>query len=229
MLLIGLRVATPIFSLLIYSMVYILSTKKLRGIVKILLWFAMMVSVIGVLLWHEKLQDDTRGSENVTVENLGSGCIGNRLERIDILSRRSVPTMLFGSGPGSNSFYSFIWWWEKKDSHHDLLTIIIESGFVGLSATLLFLFLLFRRLDREGLPLIWFLMSGSLVSNALLQRPILATLFWLAVAIAALRIDNKLQISWRKKQKQRPLQRPQTTHPRRQHRHGVGPNPKPAK
>ena len=88
----------------------------------------------------------------------------------------------------------------KKDSHHDFLTIIIESGFVGLSATLLFLFLLFRRLGREGLPLFWFLMSGSLVSNALLQRPILATLFCLAVAIAALRIDNKLQISWRKKQ-----------------------------
>lgn len=110
-----------------------------------------------------------------------------------------------------------------------ILIIIIESGFVGLSATLLFLFLLFRRLGREGLPLFWFLMSGTLVSNALLQRPILATLFWLAVAISALRIDNKLQISWREKQKQRPLQRPQTTHPRRQHRHGVGPNPKPAK
>lgn len=196
-LLIGMRVATPIFMLLNYSLLHIILTKRLRTGTKILLWFAILASLVAILFWHETLQEQVRGAEAASVENLGSGRIGTWLGRIDLLSRRNIPTMLFGSGPGSDSFVSEIWWWEKKNSHNDFLTIVVESGFVGLLAILLFLFLLFHRLGRDGIPLIFLLLSASSVSNALLQRPIIATLFWLAVALAALRVDQRLQARWR--------------------------------
>ncbi len=198
-LLMGIRVATPMFMLLNYGLLHILLTKRLATGTKFLLWFAMLASLVAVLSWHETLQEDVRGGEAETVENLGSGRVGTWLGRIDLLSRRDLPTLAFGSGPGSDNFYSRIWWWEKKDSHHDLLTIIIESGLIGLLAVFFFLFLLFHRLGREGPPLIWFLLSGSLISNALLQRPIIATLFWLAVALAALRVDQRMKARWRER------------------------------
>ena len=200
-LLVGMRVATPIFMLLNYGLLHILLTRQLKGGTKILLWIAILGSLVAVLVWHETLQEEVRGGEAATVENLGSGRIGTWLGRIDLLSRRDVPTLLFGSGPGSDRFVSEIWWWEKKDSHNDFLTIILESGLVGFLAVLLFLFLLFRRLGRDGLPLAWFLLSGSSLSNALLQRPIIATLFWLAVALAALRVDLRLQARWRQRRR----------------------------
>jgi len=215
-LLIGMRVATPIFMLLNYGLLHILLTKRLRTGAKLLLWFAILASLIAVLFWHEALQDDLRGGVAVPVENLGSGRIGTWLGRIDLMSRRSVSELLFGSGLGSDQFYSKIWWWEKKDSHHDFLTIIIESGFAGLSAILLFLFLLFRRLGGDGAPLVWFLLAGSSVSNALLQRPIIATLFWLAVALAALRVEQRLQARWRQKKLQRRNIRQRNGPPRRE-------------
>lgn len=196
-LLIGMRVATPIFMLLNYSLLHINLTKRLRTGAKVLLWFAIFASLVAVLFWHETLQEEARGAEAASVENLGSGRVGTWLGRIDLLSQRNIPTLLFGSGPGSDKFFSEIWWWEKKDSHNDFLTVIIESGFVGLLAVLLFLFLLFHRLGRDGIPLIFLLLSSSSLSNALLQRPIIATLFWLAVALAALRVDQRLQARWR--------------------------------
>jgi hypothetical protein len=196
-LLIGMRVATPIFMLLNYGLLHILLTKRLRTGSKILLWSTIFASIVAVLFWHEALQEEVRGAGAASVENLGSGRVGTWLGRIDLLSRRSVPELLFGSGIGSDLFYSEIWWWEKKDSHHDFLTIIIESGFIGLSAILLFLFLLFRRLGTDGVPLAWFLLSGSSLSNALLQRPIIATLFWLALALAAVRMEKRLKAQWR--------------------------------
>ncbi len=195
-ILIGLRVATPIFMLLNYGLLHTLLTRQLKVSTKILLWIAMAGSIVMVLIWHEALQDEARGVEVDNVENLGSGRIGTWLGRIDLLAERDVGTLLFGSGPGSDRFYSEIWWWEKKDSHHDLLTTTIESGFLGLFCVFLFLFLLFRRLGREGAPLFWFMISGSFVSNALMQRPIIATLFWLSVALAASRVDEQLRQSW---------------------------------
>ena len=196
LLLVGMRVATPIFMLLNYGLLHILFTRKLKGGTKILLWFTIVGSMVAVLVWHEAMQEQVRGEEIQSAENMGSGRVGTWLGRIDLLSRRSVPSLLFGTGPGSDSFYSEIWWWEKKDSHHDLLTTTIESGFLGLSSVFLFLFLLFRRLGRDGFPLAWFLISGSLVSNALMQRPIIATMFWIAVALAAIRIDEQLRVRW---------------------------------
>lgn len=199
-LLIGMRVATPIFMLLNYCLLHILLTKQLGTGNKILLWFTIVASIVAVLFWHEGLQEEVRGGAAASVENLGSGRVGTWLGRLDLIAQRDLPKLLFGSGIGSDQFYSVIWWWEKKDSHHDLLTIVIESGFIGLMAILFFLFILFRRLGSDGMPLAWFLLSGSSLSNALLQRPIIATLFWLTVALAALRVDQRLQARWREQQ-----------------------------
>ena len=208
-LLLGLRVATPIFMLLNYGLLQSLLAKQHKVITKILLWSAMLISIFAVLTWHEAIQEEARGSETESVENMGSGRIGTWLGRIDLISRRDVPGLLFGSGPGSDRFASEIWWWEKKDSHHDILTVIIESGLVGFMAIALFLFLLFQRLGHDGAPLVWFFLSGSLVSNALMQRPIIATLFWLAVALAAVRVDQRLLARWRQQQALRRMSRRQ--------------------
>jgi hypothetical protein len=209
LLLIGMRVATPIFMLLNYGLLHTLLTRNLRTGAKMVIWAGMIFSIVAVLFWHEALQDQVRGGADASVENLGSGRVGTWLGRIALLGRRSVPALLFGTGPGSDRFFSEIWWWEKKDSHHDFLTTVIESGFVGLLALLLFLFLLFRRLGREGAPLIWFLISGSMVSNALIQRPIIATLFWLAVALAASRVDRQMRSLWREQQRRQKILRQQ--------------------
>ena len=208
-LLVGFRVATPIFMLLNYSMLHILLAKRLKRGMKIILWIGIVISIVAVLFWHEALQEEVRGAEIASIDNLGSGRVGTWLERIDLISNRSITGMLFGSGPGSDSFYSYIWWWEKKDSHNDFITIIIESGILGFISVMLFLFLFFRRLGIIGMPLAWFLLSGSLVSNALLQRPIIATLFWLAVAIAALRVDEQMRLRWRNYQKRQNVLRKQ--------------------
>lgn len=206
---IGMRVATPIFMLLNYGLLHTLLTRNLRTGAKMVIWSGMVLSIVAVLFWHEALQDQVRGGAAASVENLGSGRVGTWLGRIALLSRRSAPALLFGTGPGSDRFFSEIWWWEKKNSHHDFLTTVIEIGFVGLLAVLLFLFLLFRRLGREGAPLMWFLVSGSLVSNALMQRPVIATLFWLAVALAALRVDRQLQALWRRQRERQKILRQQ--------------------
>jgi hypothetical protein len=44
-------------------------------------------------------------------------------------------------------------------------------------------------LGAVGYPLLAYLLAGSAVSNALILRPLLFSMFWIAVALAALRQD----------------------------------------
>jgi|GEM_PF-5692725 len=186
-LLIGLRVATPIFMLLNYGLVHVLLTRRLSAMQKAGIWLLMAMGIAAVLIWHESMQAGLGG--DVHLHNLGSGRIGTWLHRIDLLGQRDLLSLLLGSGPGSDNFTTAIWWWEGKNSHHDLLMLAIEAGIVGLTLWFAYVCFVMRDLGRIGLPLLWCYLSGTLVSNALVGRPYLACLFWVAVALAAQRVD----------------------------------------
>jgi len=201
-LLIGLRVATPIFMLINYGLVHVLLTRRLSSLQKAGIWLLMVLGIVAVLVWHEALQIAAGGSTG-HIENLGSGRIGTWLHRIELLGQRDLLTLLVGTGPGSDVFTSPIWWWEGKDSHNDLLMLTIEIGLLGLSLWLACVYFLLRGLGRGGLPLAWFFLSGALISNALVGRPYLACLFWISVALAGQRRDLHLWRVRRRRQRRR--------------------------
>lgn len=193
LLLLGNRVATPLMMLLNYAMLHVVLTRRLNFAVKSAVFLAVIFGVVAVLVAHEAQQSAVHGEREVQVERLGSGRIGTWIGRLELLSRRSPETLLFGTGPGSDHFFSPIWLSEKKDSHNDLLTVTIESGFVGLFAVLFFYIYVFRRLGRNGLPLFIFFFSGSMLSNGLINRPLISALFWFVAALVLQRVDSRRQ------------------------------------
>jgi hypothetical protein len=122
---------------------------------------------------------------DVPFEEMGSGRVGTWISRIDMIFDRDIGTNLLGSGPGSDLFFSPMWWWGKKYSHNDLLTTVIEDGFVGLTCILGLFAMIFFRFGRATLPVLIFFAVGSLSDGALMERPVPFVLYWIAVAIAA--------------------------------------------
>ena len=70
-------------------------------------------------------------------------------------------------------------------SHNDLLTTVIEDGFLGLFCILGLFAMIFVRFGRATLPVLVFFASGSLTDGALMERPVPFVLYWVAVAVAA--------------------------------------------
>jgi hypothetical protein len=111
---------------------------------------------------------------------------------------RDLALNLFGGGPGSDLFYSPIWWWRKMYSHSDLLTTIIEDGFLGLICVFCLFAAIFLRFGRATAPLFVFFAAGSLTDGALMGRPVLFLLYWVAFAMAvADRHLPKRRNAWR--------------------------------
>jgi hypothetical protein len=186
--LLGLRVATPIFMLLNFALVHVLLTRQMGTAAKVGIWLSVAASVGGLVVWHEAQQAELAGGELQNVGDVGSGRLGAWLYRLYLLGQRDVFELLFGKGPGSDFIVTPQWWWEAKDSHHDLLRITMESGFVGVSLVVIFFWLVLRALGKDGWPLFWFAMAGSMISNGLMHRPYLAVLFWIAVTLAMQRV-----------------------------------------
>lgn len=114
-----------------------------------------------------------------------SGRTAVYVERFDIISQRTAFDLVFGTGPGSDRFFSSTWWWDKKDSHNDFLHFIIETGFLGFTGLMIVLASVLWRANSAQIPILVSLIGSSMVSNGLLERPLLAVLFAGLLAIAA--------------------------------------------
>jgi hypothetical protein len=116
---------------------------------------------------------------------MGSGRVGAWQERFEIALHRGWEFNLIGTGPGSDVRFTDVWWWEAKGAHSDLLTLFMEFGILGLAATVLLIVLLARRVGPRGRIALAAALVGALISNALLDRPVQALFFGLAIASTA--------------------------------------------
>lgn len=112
-----------------------------------------------------------------------SGRTGTYSDRMVLLRNRSIPTLLFGSGPGSDVVYSSVWWWEAKNSHNDFLTSLIEGGLLGLAGRIVFLVGIVMHAGRWALPHVGAIVGSSMISNALFGRSMIMPLIFLAIAL----------------------------------------------
>lgn len=121
-----------------------------------------------------------------------SGRTSVYVERLQLIAQRPWPEILFGTGVGSDSLRSATWWWEEKDSHNDFLRIVVEQGVICVVAVAAILIGSARRLtDTVQFAVFAALVSGSLLSNGLLDRPLLAVLFVSTLAIRDRRLDAR--------------------------------------
>lgn len=110
-------------------------------------------------------------SSTIDLFQFSSGRTSVYVERIGLISERSWTEIMFGSGPGSDSFYSKAWWWEAKNSHNDFLTTLIERGVVGLVLLIWYLFAYCRSRRPETIAIVTAIALTGIVSNGLFQRP----------------------------------------------------------
>jgi hypothetical protein len=118
---------------------------------------------------------------NFDLVEFSSGRTSTYAERFSMLAERSSSQWLFGTGLGSDMFFSTSWWWEAKDSHNDFLNVVIEQGLVGLFVILLTFGWSLRHANNLQAAVLVAFISGSAISNALLVRPMLAVLFLAAI------------------------------------------------
>ncbi|RXH09183.1 hypothetical protein EAS56_26350 [Bradyrhizobium guangzhouense] len=112
----------------------------------------------------------------VDLLEFSSGRTSVYVERLTLILDRNLWQILFGSGAGSEILTSNVWWWEAKNSHNDFIDLTIVSGLVGLFATLSICATSLISADRQQLPVLAALIASSLVSNGLLNRPLIAIL-----------------------------------------------------
>ncbi|MCB1494710.1 MAG: hypothetical protein KDJ86_02900 [Bauldia sp.] len=145
--------------------------------------FALVMLVIGLVMAF--------GLGGFDLSQFSSGRTSVYLERIDLIVHRPVAEVLFGTGIGSDSLRTATWWWAEKDSHNDFLRIVIEQGVVCLAALILILGATLRRLrDPVRIAVMAALVTGSFLSNGLLDRPLLAVMFLATMAFSAVPDKN---------------------------------------
>lgn len=142
----------------------------------------LALATLSIVVAHELL---TAGSITEVTGAAGSGRLAAWQLRIEVLSNRELPQLLFGTGAGSDSFYTSLWWWEQKDAHSDLLTLVVEFGLFTWLCTAALVASIYRKLKGPAAAILVAAIVGSTVSNALLSRPIHALVFWLLVSAAA--------------------------------------------
>lgn len=125
------------------------------------------------------------GLRNASANSLSSGRLSAWEGRLNLIDARSVGLLTLGSGIGSDRFAVEIWNGDVVDSHNDFLTIIIEQGILGFAGYLALLGVLAKVAGREARPLFIALVLSSGLDTALFARPMVAPVFWVAVAIAA--------------------------------------------
>lgn len=133
--------------------------------------------------WHES-QSVAQAAANSSAA-IGSGRVGAWQERLDIALHRGLEFNLFGEGPGSDLRFTEVWWWQAKNAHSDLLTLFMEFGVLGLVMTILLIVQLARSVGARGRVALAAALVGAVISNALLDRPVQALLFGLAIASTA--------------------------------------------
>lgn len=115
-----------------------------------------------------------------------SGRLDMYQEKIDLLKDYNLIDYSIGRGYGSDFVKTESWWWDEKGSHSDVLTYIIENGFIYL---FFFLFLLmslipnYSKINILYFSLIFGYFISSLISNGIAERPLAGYIFFMALAV----------------------------------------------
>ena len=131
-----------------------------------------------------------------TISDFSSGRLSVYLERFNMLSLRTIIPFLFGTGPGSDLIASDTWWWAAKVSHSDFIRFTVEGGILALVAIILYMWSVRKIGKISALPYIIALISSSMISNALFERPAVFPLFFIALAVRIYSNDLKQSIKY---------------------------------
>lgn len=119
------------------------------------------------------------------VEKWGSGRIGVWEHRLGLIWGRDVLTFLFGGGLGADQIWNPQWWWmDEAAAHNDFLHITMESGLVGLIASIIFIAALLMRMPGNSKSIVLALIVESMFSNGQFQSPLIALNYFLLAAVS---------------------------------------------
>jgi hypothetical protein len=124
-----------------------------------------------------------QGFSEEEVSEFSSGRTDAYVERAELITGRSIMNVAFGTGPGSDHFSSTTWWWEEKNSHNTIFHFIVEAGVVGSCGLLMVLCAVLISSDRFQAPVVLAVVASSLVSNGVLERPLIAALHIAVVGV----------------------------------------------
>ena len=161
-------VQVAFFLLVLFYLYFHINNQKIRTI----FIFSFSISIVLMIIYLYFNFDYN------TINKFSSGRLFVWQERIDILYQRNFLEIIFGTGYGSDSFFTNQWIYKKEpsNSHNDFLTLIFNGGLVSL---LLFLFILYQ-IVKEDIVFGLLIFITSFLSNGFLFRPIhLIYLFFL--------------------------------------------------
>jgi hypothetical protein len=105
----------------------------------------------------------------------GSGRIGVWQHRLGLIWDRDLLTFLFGGGLRSDLIWNPQWWYfDESSAHNDFLHAMMETGLLGLIATVVFLAGLLMRLPGSSKSIVIATAISSFFSNGHFQSPLLA-------------------------------------------------------
>jgi hypothetical protein len=149
----------------------------------------VLITILSGLLMAAIDPSIVKGVSEEEVSEFSSGRTDAYVERVQLISDRPIMNIVFGTGPGSDHFSSTTWWWEEKNSHNTFFHFAIEVGVVGSCGLLMVLCVALTSSDRFQAPVVLAVIASSLVSNGILERPLIAVLH-VAVVGAPCRMER---------------------------------------
>jgi hypothetical protein len=146
----------------------------------------------------------TRRVSEEEVSEFSSGRTDAYVERAELITGRSIMNIAFGTGPGSDHFSSTTWWWEEKNSHNTFFHFTVEAGVVGSCGLLMVLCAVLISTDRFQAPVVLAVIASSLVSNGVLERPLIAALHIAVVGVPRRMARSKGSVQTSPKRGRRP-------------------------
>lgn len=178
-LLLGLGVSTAIIMVCIFAVGWLFDARGWSRSLLIALSAVLVVSAG----FYRYVTDPNRLSQS-GVEAFGSGRVGAWTERIVNFWNRNFVEQLIGTGPYSDYIVTTLWWWEPKNAHSDLVTLLMEYGLIGLGVILAVGVYFYRRCTPLGQIALLAVLFGASLSNAILERPMVAIFWGLAIYMA---------------------------------------------
>lgn len=172
----GYQVRTAFIMIAIYWGVSFYTSANRGTLYRPLFWLAAACTILYMIYFFY--------TTDIDIMRLGSGRVGNWLHRYDLLKERSFGALLFGHGIESDFYVSYVWKDEPKEAHNDILHFLLESGIIGLSMMLLFLYALHKRLMPAAKASFWAGVFSSCISNGILAREAVSIYWYLSLVVA---------------------------------------------
>lgn len=174
-LLLGYNIRTALIMYLMYILVMLFLVSDLFKV--LFLKILIFAPIIFILFLFIRLE--------VNWIELSSGRTAMYGEKINQLMGFNFFDWMFGQGAGSDLIKTKVWWWDKKGAHSDVITILVENGFLYFTLLLYTFYLLLRLTKKTNVIFLVILLAGlftSLISNGIIFRPHAGYIFNLILA-----------------------------------------------